>query len=378
MKRFLSILALTVLALSVSAQTDRRYWSQGRLTWNDFTVMPSALGDRSYFQYNLGYNPVHDTIDGIRCHYYHAESWMLPSSSWVVSNSRNNNTLRYNQVLFDMLEIECRQLQQSINANPDAFAYGNLLNNANTRLNSRITRFRQLSRDGTDTTALAAFERQVAAELAQLPADYRPRYTPRPFGYGMYLGIGVTGSTGSLGNVFSPGVGLTIGFDLSCNRHLFIFDGILGYCRVRRSTLLTDGDDTHLFAAGSSCGIATINFGYGYRVVDNLNLQLSPFVALGIREFTYNPQNDEKGFAEARPEPVVGMQFRRHLWQQRSFPQYSGLFRGDRVSELGRLSLHGCLMLSYSSFPDFEGSPTGISLQAQLGVSFSGRLFDVD
>ena len=378
MKRFFSILVLSVLALSASAQSDRRFWSQGPLTWNDFTVMPSAQGDRSYFQYNLGYNPVHDTLDGIRCQYYRAESWMLPGSSWVVAVARDNSTLRYNQVLFDMLEVECRHLQQAINANPDAFAYGNLLTNASTRLNSRIAHFRQLSHDGTDTAALSAFERQVAAELAHLPADYRPRYTARPFGYGMYVGLGVTGSTGSLGKVFSPGVGLNLGFDFSCNRHLFIFDGILGYCRVRRSTLLTDNNGEHLFAEGSLCGIATINFGYGYRVVDKLNCQLAPFVALGIREFTYNPQNEEKGFAEARPEPVVGIQFRRHLWQQRSFPQYSGLFRGDRISELSRISLHGCLMLSYSSFPDLEGRPTGLSLQAQVSASFSGRLFNVD
>ena len=69
MKRFFSILILSVLTLSASAQTDRRYWSQGPLTWNDFTVMPASSGQRSYLQYGIGYNPVRDTLDGIRSCY---------------------------------------------------------------------------------------------------------------------------------------------------------------------------------------------------------------------------------------------------------------------------------------------------------------------
>ena len=363
----------------LQAQTDRRLWSQGPLTWNDFTIMPASSGQRSYLQYGIGYNPVRDTLDGVRCCYYRAESWMLPSSSWVTANHRDSNTLRFNQIIFDMLEVERRQLQQSINANTNEIAYGEILRAASSSLSSRIESFSLLSHDGADTAVLSAFERQVAAELAQLPADYHPRYTARPFGYGLYVGIGVTGSTGSMGKAFAPGAGLNLGFDFSYNRHLLILDGTLGLCKARQTFSLADPDGTvNTFPEGKLGGLLTINFGYGYTLVDNLRWQLSPFVALGIREFSYSSQNQNNNFAYARPEPVVGLQFRHHLWQQHAFPEYGFLAGGGRVSELSRVSLQGRLLLSYTSFPDLQGSPTGLSIQAQLALSLNGRLFNVD
>lgn len=363
----------------LQAQTDRRLWSQGPLTWNDFTIMPASSGQRSYLQYGIGYNPVRDTLDGVRCCYYRAESWMLPSSSWVTANHRDSNTLRFNQIIFDMLEVERRQLQQSINANTNEIAYGEILRAASSSLSSRIESFSLLSQDGADTAVLSAFERQVAAELAQLPADYHPRYTARPFGYGLYVGIGVTGSTGSMGKAFAPGAGLNLGFDFSYNRHLLILDGTLGLCKARQTFSLANRDGTmNTFPEDKLGGLLTINLGYGYTLVDNLRWQLSPFVALGIREFSYSGQDQNSSFAYARPEPVVGLQFRHYFWHQYAFPEYGYMAGGGKVSELSRVSLQGRLLLSYSSFPDLQGSPTGLSLQAQIALSLNGRLFDVD
>ena len=379
MKRLVAILLLSVLALSVSAQPDVRFWTQGPLTWDDFTIMPASSGQRSYLQYGIGFNPVRDTLDGVRCCYYRAESWMHPSSSWVTENHRDSNTLRYNQIIFDMLEVERRKLQLSINANPSEIAYSEMLRAASTSFSSRIDGFSLLSQDGADTAVLSAFERQVAAELAQYPADYHPRYTARPFGYGIYIGIGVTGSTGSMGKAFSPGMGLNLGFDFSYNRHLVILDATLGLCKTRQTFSLADPDGTMTtFPEGKLGGLLTVNLGYGYTLVDNLRWQLTPLVALGIRMYSYSDQNTNNNFAYARPEPVVGLQFRRHYWLQHAFPEYGNLAGGGRISELSRVSFQGRLLLSYSSFPDLQGSPTGLSIQAQVAVSLSGRLFNVD
>ena len=379
MKRLLTFSICLLAFTLLQAQTDRRLWSQGPLTWNDFTIMPASSGQRSYLQYGIGYNPVRDTLDGVHCCYYRAESWMLPSSSWVTANHRDSNTLRFNQIIFDMLEVERRQLQQSINANTNEIAYSEILRAASSSLSSRIESFSLLSQDGADTAVLSAFERQVAAELAQLPADYHPRYTARPFGYGLYVGIGATGSTGSMGKAFSLGAGLNLGFDFSYNRHLLILDGTLGLCKARQTFSLANRDGTmNTFPEDKLGGLLIINLGYGYTLVDNLRWQLSPFVALGIREFSYSGQAQNNSFVYARPEPVVGLQFRHHLWQQHAFPEYGFLAGGGKISELSRVSLQGRLLLSYSSFPDLQGSPTGLSLQAQVALSLNGRLFDVD
>ena len=89
MKKLLTFSICLLAFAMLQAQTDRRLWSQGPLTWNDFTIMPASSGQRSYLQYGIGYNPVRDTLDGVRCCYDRAESWMLPSSSWVTANHRD-------------------------------------------------------------------------------------------------------------------------------------------------------------------------------------------------------------------------------------------------------------------------------------------------
>ena len=65
MKRLLTFCLFLLAFTFLQAQTDRRLWSQGPLTWNDFTIMPASFGQRSYLQYGIGYNPVRDTLDGV-------------------------------------------------------------------------------------------------------------------------------------------------------------------------------------------------------------------------------------------------------------------------------------------------------------------------
>ena len=129
-KLAIPILLLT-LSLSCAAQELQRTWSLGPLTWDDFTATPTNADENSLLQYNIGFSPVQENIDGIKSFFYRAEAWMLPSSSWVTADHRTPQLLRYNQVIFDMLEVERRTLQRSLNTSDDPGSYSNMLYGAN-------------------------------------------------------------------------------------------------------------------------------------------------------------------------------------------------------------------------------------------------------
>ena len=47
------LLLLLSVCHSATAQTDRRYWADGPLTWDDFTVLSDTYNNRSYLQYTM-------------------------------------------------------------------------------------------------------------------------------------------------------------------------------------------------------------------------------------------------------------------------------------------------------------------------------------
>ncbi|MBR1834593.1 MAG: hypothetical protein IJ785_03710 [Bacteroidales bacterium] len=382
MKRLITPLLLTVIFIltttltPATAQTDNRTWDQGPLTWDDFTLMPAAGAEPSLLQYELGYAPVHDTIDNILSHYYLATARMLPGSSWVSANHRTPELLRYHQVVFDMLEVERRTLQHALNAADEPRAFQSMLYAASDRLNTRIASFRSRTQDGADTTDLAAFEQQVRHELALLPATYQPSYTPHPFGYSAYFSLGAAFPFGTMGQDFTPGFTIGYGFDFSWRRHFFNAEAYMGGLDARKQLAFYGTHNVlpapYNFVKGQAYNHTVINFGYGYLLLDDTRMQLAPIAALSLHELS-TLRNYTDHFTYTRLEPAVGLMFRYHFWQQNSFPHYSALFGSKRISERNRISLHSKVMLSYSSFPRIEGSPTGLNLLAQVGIAFGGR-----
>ncbi len=384
MKRIITLICFVAIAAlhnTALAQTEHRTWSQGPLTWDDFTLMSKGGNEQAYLQYELSYTPVHDTIDGILSHYYLAEACMLPNRSWVVADHRTPELLRYNQVIFDMLEVERRTLQRSLNTSDNPRDYENMLYAADDRLNTRIASFRIRTQDGSDTTDLATFEKQIRHELSMLPAHYQPTYTPHPFGFAAYFSIGASCHLGTMGQDFTPGLAIGYGFDFLWKRHVFNIEMYMGYSDARRTLALYDNSSfsqaSHTFEKGKAYNNGVINVGYGYLLIDNTHFQLAPTAAFSIRNLS-TVRNQTERFEYTRLEPAIGLMFRYHFWQQNSFAHYSALFGSRRISERDRISLHGKLMLSYSSFPRIDGGPSGINLMAQVGLAFGGRYHHVE
>ena len=375
-QRILLLFLLLALTSAVSAQNTKRSWDQGPLTWDDFTLLPSNRTGQSLLEYELGFVPVHDTIDGIKSYYHLATAYMIPGASWVTSNSRTPELLRYHQVIFDMLEVERRNLQRSLNSTDDPEEFREMLYASSDRLNTRVAGFRNLTNDGSDTTNLASGEQQVRQELSLLPAVYRPSYTPHPFGFISYFSLGASLPYGTMGQAFSPGLTIGYGFEILCKRHFLNLEAYLGELDARKDLALFGPNSsllpTNLFVEKHAYRFITINAGYGFMLVDSPRIQLAPVAGICLRSIGTLIKEAEH-FYYHRFEPAVGLTFRRHFWRQNSFPQCSIFFGDKRMSERECVSLHSKVILSYSSFPLLEGSPTGFNLLAQVGIAFGGR-----
>jgi hypothetical protein len=256
-----------------------------------------------------------------------------------------------------------------------------MLYGANDRLNQRIAYFRQLTQDGTDTAALAAFEKQVWQQLDMLPAYYQPTYTARPFGYSAYFSLGMSYPFGSMGQYFTPAFTIGYGFAFQWKSHLLDIEAIMGSYDARKTAPLLNRNNPQLvegiFLEDHSYSLTLINIGYGFLLIDNNHMQLSPIIGLGMHELSAKRKWEDR-FAYTRLEPTVGVMFRYHFWQQNTFPSFNHLFGDHRISDRNHISLQGKLRLSYSSFPRIEGSPKGLCLTAQVGIAFGGRYHTVE
>ncbi len=107
MKKRLIIILIAALPLLASAQSTKRFWSDGPLTIADFPQTDTT----SRLAWYIGYTKVTEKSDGIYYTYYKALTYMLPYSSSLASEA----DLPRMQALFDRLEMHRRELQQQLN-----------------------------------------------------------------------------------------------------------------------------------------------------------------------------------------------------------------------------------------------------------------------
>ncbi len=170
--------ACTQVVLTVPPAPDIHalYWRSDRpLTWADFQgrpfdssnsiaceihlLNPSGLGRMTLYQ------PIEISV----------YAYMDRSRSWVQPEYKSANLLLYNQLLFDLYEIQTRRLRQefkSTSFNPlnPLPRFNQIINAANKVLQNRIGQFRRETNLGQDTAALAEWRKELQRELNELSA----------------------------------------------------------------------------------------------------------------------------------------------------------------------------------------------------------------
>jgi hypothetical protein len=287
LKHFLIL--LIICSIDLNGQENRKYWNDGKLTWSDFSEHKSQAQVtelRYFFGYETAKDKFNDTIvAGIKAYCY-----MDRALSWVNPTKQSDLLLRYNQVIFDIVELYRRKLQQDLYVIPTIYFADNIFQEVYFSCETEMEKFRIESNNGTDKEVVANWEKRISKSLHYLQIQKYPQIERRNLGYGMHLGFGSGSFTGGLGEYFSPTFNFIFGFDLAYkNWTTFLNATLAGGSKVRKeffSDLVWGENQSTLFAIGE--------LSLGYAVINNCKFKISPFTGYGFTEFSYSNPNDEE------------------------------------------------------------------------------------
>jgi len=237
----------------------------------------------SELNYQLSYSTTKTKLPGNTTVFaFSTRNYMNPNISWVKDSHRSEKLLRYNQALFDILELNRRRLQSTLHRIDNLYAAEETFRIQYEACMYEVKRFREETASGTDRSALDYWERRLDRELEATPLGLVPEIADKMFGYGLNAGFGSGLLTGTIADHFTPTFNFVFGFDLAFRRTILYLNGTLAGNRVKKNYL----QDGLLWPANLKTNVAVIDVSIGQTVVDNSKHKLTPFAGLGILEFT--------------------------------------------------------------------------------------------
>jgi hypothetical protein len=282
--RIILILILILIASAsiispIQAQTAKKAWSDGKLTWDDFRERP-GIESQSELIYRFQTRTETQKIDGIMVKRIRAIALMDPSLSWANPSGRTDQMLRYHQVMFDMIELHRRLMQIDLdrisNTDDATLVFDRYFDQHSVMVSS----YQQETRYGELEKMIARWETKIADSLAATPEPRLPDYDPEKLGFGMHLTIGGGTHFGSIANHLSANGLIGTGFQLIWDQYTLNASILSGYGMVREAFA-----DAELKKGGWYEG-NSVEFSIGYLIERDDRPTVMPFVGLHILALT--------------------------------------------------------------------------------------------
>lgn len=279
-KTFIKFFLGLVFTSGLMAQDFKKDWTEGKLSWSDFSEMKGSqvISELKYFlEYNTDKQRFGDTtvIRNV------AKCYMDKKLSWINPDFKNDQYLRYNQVVFDIVELHRRRLQYELDRANSIFEIEGIFNYIYNSCNVEIAKFQKESNVGRDLNSIVFWEQKILDELRFYSDTKIPEFENRDFGYAIHAGMGSGFFTGSLGEHFTPTFNFMFGFDFAYKKSILYLNGTLAGDKVKKDYI----SDKNWYK-GQHVNVAIIDISYGYALIDNAKLKVSPFAGLGITEFS--------------------------------------------------------------------------------------------
>jgi hypothetical protein len=284
-------LCLIVLAfpiINVSAQSlyeqSFRNWDEGPVSWDEFQVRHTP--DDAKFVSNLYCSIEKDVnkewIGNFKIPVLTTITKMNKLSSWYDPDKCTDWTLRYEQTRFDMLEVLRRRMQNSFNRN---FMEQNLEAYYEQLISSTMSAFDMESNYGTDTLVVLRYEEQYRNELDTMTMEpvQEPVFQTKDWGASLNIGIGYEKYGSPMSKGVTPAIGIQWGFGMLYKKMTLDFQCLLAWSgTLQCDDFYYDSKYDYTWTKGKKVTAGNINLNGGYRVFDNSNLSLTPFVGIGV------------------------------------------------------------------------------------------------
>ncbi|QIP13125.1 hypothetical protein G8759_11060 [Spirosoma aureum] len=309
MNRLLYVLLLSPLLVSAQATIDTLHWSATRrLQLTDFRspTQPGLGGSEFYYQLGYEVRPTslwsEPAVD--------AYCLMFRNLSWVSETAKNERTLAYNQVLFDLVEVHARQMKAkliSLRADRHFKQKAKQIEYlTNSELGSEVNRFRGETGGGDDLEALQRWQRQVVQRLYDTP-DLVTTFHSSKVGFGIFFGVSGGLPTGPLAETITPPAGLAMGLDIAFRRTILLLHP------TQYNSKLTQGfmHQNQSWEEGMRVRPSLLEVGIGRVVYDSPRSRFIPYVGYRLLDLSPRDRNDEryKGYSLTNHAPTAGLIF---------------------------------------------------------------------
>lgn len=366
MKRLLSLAALILLSAALSAQEYEqtiRKWSDGPLTWNDFSEFSGESSLMSDLYYGWRGERKKYKKGNFRMSYTETYTYMNTEQSWVNPYGKSPSLLQYEQMVFDYAEICRRQYMQEMRNDTDNKYSSKELSDYYFNKIARYEAEVGPNCDyGRDSTMLNYYSEQVAEQLSTLP-DYSEPFLPKKnWAVGCDMGYAYEWFPGMTDPFFSNGEFFRMGFDVFYKKFRFGFD-IMAKPDVVNSTSFYNGEV--LWAEGLTRRYNHWEFNFGYTVYENDWFRLNPFAGVGTSRHFIVLGEDADG-KEIR-DNMNGLRFQAGICGDFKFYRDYSIYE-----EYSELALR---FLAYGARTDIPGYGPLWSVNAGVSLYLFGWLF---
>lgn len=364
MKKILTISILCILfAIPTDAQNYIHKWKMGPLTWNDFVHRQEVDGHHSYLEYYMGFNYESKEVDGVQFSRPVADAYISAEFSWADTNYRTPELLRYNQCIFDLVEIYRRSLTSTINKQ-SPYEQDQLLDNTMKRLGEDVTRLEVSTQQGQNITELERWERDIKQMLDSTSSIEQYKFTDAPFRWDMSLGLGYSYAGGELRDYFSPGIGMSMNFEMGIKKHFLMASMYIGGGKCRQDAPNIRDKYNDLFK-DDPLTILNLYAAYGYSVIDNNHIRLTPFAGYGLMGYYYTP-DEGSSMGSGNGCFHFGIDFNKKFSNTISlnyFPDEKGM---NAMHDM--LTFDARIYATYNNFRKIIGAPQGFTINFQIAI----------
>ena len=279
-----------------------RIWEQGPLAESDFTLKsfpeePSS--PPSFIDASLQFQEKSFREGNTWCRLFPIEAVMFPENSWIDPLKYDSNVLKYNQVIFDMVESAKRDFLEKAHTKKDTYVP---IEKYSRSLELRIAEFDLESDCGKDSSVVNKYSNLIQKELKS--KDDHPELLSREFlfkrikhgislcVYGGYSIEPFLGKTQSFSGALS---GWGINGNVGAYRFLLSFDMMAGNEENKYIGNSVTGEDGYPWVTGQPILPAFLNITLGYRALDRQYCSVIPFAGIGQRSISQRLPEDMAG-----------------------------------------------------------------------------------
>lgn len=289
MKKNTIIILLLLISMHSKAQDYRKYWGNGNLTFGDFQAKPTKQS-ASYLAYVLMYKTDKKIVDNITYRGVFSSAYMDKSLSFIHHNLKDGYHLKYNQVIFNLVEIHKRKLQTRIYNLANVFEINSLLSDTKTQLDRKILEFQEEGNFGIHKETTDKWLQQTIAEIETTSSFEIPQLRRSNWSYGLYVGLdfGIYGK--EYREFFNNTIAVSLGFEFSYKK---VFMGLnMNFTNSKLNQNLID--DSLTILKGERATIGLLNISLGYPVYETEKFRILPFAGYGLNFISEAGKQEDK------------------------------------------------------------------------------------